>query len=188
MNHSSTDLVYMALGAVLIALCSWITVRRRFPLPCRPSRCFSSFPPWGGKRGTVTILVYIALGAAGVPVFSQFGAGPGVLLAIPAATSWAFLPWDLPIGGSPLFWERQERSGSWGFSGPGGPLCLWHRLVPSSLHQGSGKYGDLSRSWLVRLSLCDPGPCEAGTCPGSGAAAGKESFSSVIAIKMPAVF
>ena len=80
MNHSSTDLVYMALGAVLIALCSWITVPAAVPFTMQTFAVFFILSTLGGKRGTVTILVYIALGAAGVPVFSQFGAGPGVLL------------------------------------------------------------------------------------------------------------
>ena len=34
----------------------------------------------GGKRGTLSVLVYLLLGAAGVPVFSHFTGGAGVLL------------------------------------------------------------------------------------------------------------
>ena len=34
----------------------------------------------GGKRGTVAVLVYILLGAIGVPVFAGFSGGFGVLL------------------------------------------------------------------------------------------------------------
>lgn len=34
----------------------------------------------GWKRGTTAVLVYVLLGAAGVPVFSNFGAGLGKLL------------------------------------------------------------------------------------------------------------
>ena len=34
----------------------------------------------GGKRGTISILVYILLGAVGLPVFSGFGGGVGILL------------------------------------------------------------------------------------------------------------
>ena len=33
----------------------------------------------GGKRGTVAIIVYVLLGAVGVPVFAQFTAGIGIL-------------------------------------------------------------------------------------------------------------
>lgn len=80
MNHSATNLVYMALGAVLIALCSWITIPTAVPFTMQTFAVFFILSALGGKQGTVTILVYIALGAVGIPVFSQFGAGPGVLL------------------------------------------------------------------------------------------------------------
>lgn len=80
MNHSATDLVYMALGAVLITLCSWITIPTAVPFTMQTFAVFFILSALGGKQGTVTILVYIALGAVGIPVFSQFGAGPGVLL------------------------------------------------------------------------------------------------------------
>ena len=33
----------------------------------------------GGKRGTITIIVYILLGAVGVPVFSGFSGGAGII-------------------------------------------------------------------------------------------------------------
>lgn len=80
MNHSATNLVYMALGAVLITLCSWITIPTAVPFTMQTFAVFFILSALGGKQGTVTILVYIALGAVGIPVFSQFGAGPGVLL------------------------------------------------------------------------------------------------------------
>ena len=99
MNHSSTNLVYMALGAVLIALCSWITVPAAVPFTMQTFAVFFILSALGGKRGTVTILVYIALGAAGVPVFSQFGAGPGVLLGNTGGYILGFLAMGLTYWG-----------------------------------------------------------------------------------------
>ena len=116
MNHSATDLVYMALGAVLIALCSWITVPAAVPFTMQTFAVFFILSALGGKQGTVTILVYIALGAVGVRYSPSLAPVRAYSLAIPAATSLAFLPWDLPIGGSPSFLEIQERSGSWASS------------------------------------------------------------------------
>ena len=78
MNHSSTDLVYMALGAVLIALCSWITVPAAVPFTMQTFAVFFILSALGGKRGTVTILVYIALGAAGD--LNQYGRRDNILL------------------------------------------------------------------------------------------------------------
>ena len=99
MDHSSTNLVYMALGAVLIALCSWITVPAAVPFTMQTFAVFFILSALGGKQGTVTILVYIALGAAGVPVFSQFGAGPGVLLGNTGGYILGFLAMGLTYWG-----------------------------------------------------------------------------------------
>ena len=57
MNHSATDLVYMALGAVLIALCSWITVPAAVPFTMQTFAVFFILSALGGKQGTVTIPV-----------------------------------------------------------------------------------------------------------------------------------
>ena len=80
MNHSSTDLVYMALGAVLIALCSWITVPAAVPFTMQTFAVFFVLAALGGARGTASIFVYILLGTVGLPVFSGFTGGAGRLL------------------------------------------------------------------------------------------------------------
>lgn len=88
MNHTETakrkyetiDLAYMALGAVLIALCSWISIPAVVPFTMQTFAIFLVLLVLGGRRGTMTIVVYVLLGAVGLPVFSQFGAGIGVLL------------------------------------------------------------------------------------------------------------
>lgn len=99
MNHSATNLVYMALGAVLIALCSWITIPAAVPFTMQTFAVFFILSTLGGKQGTVTILVYIALGAVGIPVFSQFGAGPGVLLGNTGGYILGFLAMGLTYWG-----------------------------------------------------------------------------------------
>ena len=50
----------------------------------------------GWKRGTVSYLVYVLIGAVGVPVFSGFTGGLGNWASWPeppGATSWALSPW-----------------------------------------------------------------------------------------------
>lgn len=74
------DLVYMALGAVLIAVCSWISIPATIPFTMQTFAVFFVLSLLGGKRGTMAIIVYVLLGAVGIPVFSQFTAGIGVLL------------------------------------------------------------------------------------------------------------
>ena len=45
----------------------------------------------GGKWGTVTVLVYLALGGIGLPVFTGFRGGLGVLLGPTGGYLWGFL-------------------------------------------------------------------------------------------------
>ena len=73
------DLAYIAVGAALIAVCSWISIPMTVPFTLQTFAVFFMLTLLGGKRGTASIVVYILLGAAGVPVFAQFSSGLGVL-------------------------------------------------------------------------------------------------------------
>ena len=80
-HHFKTlDLVYMALGAVLIAICSWISIPTVVPFTLQSFAVLFVLSLLGGKRGTVAIIIYVLLGAVGIPVFAQFTAGLGILL------------------------------------------------------------------------------------------------------------
>ena len=80
MNHKTLNLTYMALGAVLIAVCSWISIPTMVPFTMQTFAVFLVLLLLGGKCATGAILIYILLGAAGVPVFAHFTAGIGILL------------------------------------------------------------------------------------------------------------
>ena len=55
------DMVYVAVFAVLIAICSWISIPMTVPF-------------------SLAVLIYILLGAVGIPVFAGFSGGIGQLL------------------------------------------------------------------------------------------------------------
>lgn len=74
------DLVLIALFAALMALCAWITIPSVVPFTMQTFAVFMAVGLLGGKRGTMAVLVYILLGAVGLPVFSGFGGGLGYLL------------------------------------------------------------------------------------------------------------
>lgn len=74
------DLAFIAVGAALIAICSWISIPLTVPFTLQTFAVFFILAALGGKRGTFSILVYILLGAIGVPVFAGFLSGIGVLL------------------------------------------------------------------------------------------------------------
>ena len=76
-------LAYLALFAVLMAVCAWITVPLPKPLVQFTLQTFAMFmalTTLGGRRGLYAMVVYLLLGAVGVPVFSGFRGGLGVLL------------------------------------------------------------------------------------------------------------
>lgn len=82
-QHDIRALVYTAVMAALIVVCAWIA----FPLPVsQVPISLATFAVMmsglllGWKWGGIAVLVYILLGAVGVPVFAKFQSGFGVLL------------------------------------------------------------------------------------------------------------
>ena len=73
------QLVFAAAGAVLLAICSWINIPTTVPFTLQTFGVFFLLLILGGKMGTLSILVYILLGALGVPVFAGFSGGLGIL-------------------------------------------------------------------------------------------------------------
>ena len=79
-KFETLDLVYVALGAVLITICSWISIPTTIPFTMQTFAVFFVLSALGGERGTLAIIVYVLLGAVGVPVFAEFTSGIGILL------------------------------------------------------------------------------------------------------------
>ncbi|MBQ8031870.1 MAG: biotin transporter BioY [Butyrivibrio sp.] len=79
-NTKVLDLVYISIGAALIAICSWISIPTAVPFTLQTFAVFFVLLSLGGERGTLATLVYVLLGAVGVPVFAGFSGGIGVLI------------------------------------------------------------------------------------------------------------
>lgn len=79
---NTTDIAYIASGAAVIALCSWITIPSAVPFTMQTFGIFAVTGLLGGKRGLCSVLVYILLGAVGLPVFSGFMGGIGTLFGV----------------------------------------------------------------------------------------------------------
>ena len=73
------DMVYIGIFAVLIAVCSWISIPAAVPFTLQTFGVFMAVEVLGGKRGTMAVLVYILMGAVGIPVFAGFQGGIGVI-------------------------------------------------------------------------------------------------------------
>ena len=73
-------MAYIAVFSVIMAICSWISIPAQVPFTLQTFAVFLAFGVLGGKRGTMAVLVYILLGAVGIPVFAGFTGGIGVLM------------------------------------------------------------------------------------------------------------
>ena len=76
----TVDMAYIALFAVMIAVCSWISIPATVPFTLQTFGVFLAVGVLGGKRGTLAVLVYLLLGIVGLPVFAGFSGGIGCLL------------------------------------------------------------------------------------------------------------
>ena len=79
---TTKDIALIPMFSALIAVCSWISIPTAVPFTLQTFAVFCALCLLGGKRGFFSVLVYILLGAVGVPVFSGFKGGFGVLLGV----------------------------------------------------------------------------------------------------------
>ena len=83
-RYSNTAyLALCGLFAALTAVCTYISIPLGFtPVPVNLATLavFLAGGILGMKYGTVSLMVYVLLGAVGLPVFSNFSGGPGVLM------------------------------------------------------------------------------------------------------------
>ena len=73
------DMAFTGMFAVIIAICSWISIPTTVPFTLQTFAVFCALGLLGGKRGFFAVLVYVILGAIGIPVFAGFSGGFGVL-------------------------------------------------------------------------------------------------------------
>lgn len=66
--------------SALMAVCAWLWIPGPVPFTMQAFGVFLAAGLMGAKRAVVSVMVYILIGAAGVPVFSGGRAGFGVLL------------------------------------------------------------------------------------------------------------
>ena len=74
------DLVYTAMGVTLICVCSWINIPMTVPFTLQTFAIPAVLLILSGKRGTIATIVYVIMGAIGIPVFAGFTGGVGIIL------------------------------------------------------------------------------------------------------------
>ena len=76
------DIVYIAVCAALMAVCSWIQIPTVVPFTLQTFAVFFAVYFLGGKKGTLAVFIYILLGMVGLPVFAGFKGGFGALFGM----------------------------------------------------------------------------------------------------------
>lgn len=97
-----------AMLTALMAVCAWISVPvGDNAVSLQTFAVFLTLGLLGGRLGSVMILVYLLLGAAGVPVFTGFRGGIGALLGPTGGYLWGFL------GACLIYWALEKRLPRW---------------------------------------------------------------------------
>lgn len=79
-SQNTNKLVSTALMSVIIAVSAWITVPFTVPFTMQIFGVFMALMLLGGTYGSLSILIYILLGLFGMPVFSGFSGGFGIIM------------------------------------------------------------------------------------------------------------
>ncbi len=74
-DYKIKNIVLISLFSAVIAVCSLITIPFTIPFTMQLFGVFSALHLLGGKRGTISVLLYIFIGSVGLPVFSGFSGG-----------------------------------------------------------------------------------------------------------------
>lgn len=93
------NMALCALFAALLALSAWLSIPAgEIAFTLQTFGVALTLSLLGGKWGSLSILVYLLLGAVGLPVFSGFQGGIGTLLNVTGGYIFGFLVWSL------LYW------------------------------------------------------------------------------------
>lgn len=134
-----------ALMAALMAVCAWISVPvGDGAVSMQTFAVFLALGVLGGRAGTGACVVYLCLGAVGMPVFTGFRGGLGVLLGPTGGYLWGFLLAAL------CYWLLEGRTPRWLAMALGMAACYacgtaWYYLA----YAGGGL-------WVVLLQCVVP--------------------------------
>ena len=97
-NTKTKNMILVSLSAALICICSWIQVPSAVPFTLQTFAVVFISAVLGAKRGAAATLVYLLLGAVGLPVFSGFQGGVGALLGATGGYVFGFVFVSLIVG------------------------------------------------------------------------------------------
>ncbi len=108
-KNKTQNMVYIALFVVVMAVCAWIVIPMAVPFTLQTFAVFLAVGVLGGKRGSLVVLLYLLLGSIGIPVFSGFTGGIGILLGNTGGYLIGFLLMTLVMWGMESLFGRKNR-------------------------------------------------------------------------------
>ena len=86
------DYTYIGIFAVLLCISAWISIPSIPPFTMQTFAVSLCAGVLGAKKGTLAVAIYLLLGIVGLPVYSGFMSGVGVLLGATGGYLLGFLP------------------------------------------------------------------------------------------------
>lgn len=139
-----------AMLAALMAVCAWISVPMgELAVSLQSFALFLTLGLLGGRLGSVTVLVYLLLGAAGAPVFTGFRGGIGAVLGPTGGYLWGFL------GAALVYWALEKRLPQWLGMVAGMAVCYTCGTVWYSFAYGQGQLWPVLMTCVVPYLIPD---------------------------------
>lgn len=110
MKVTTKDMVYIALFTSIMIVCAFITIPFAIPFTLQTFALFTIIGILGTKRAFISVLLYLLLGAVGLPVFSGFRGGIGHLFGATGGYLLGFLLTTLISGFLMKFFSKKRKS------------------------------------------------------------------------------
>ena len=88
----------VGLFTAVLVICSWLSIPATVPFTLQTLAIFLSAGLLGTRKSVAVVIVYLLLGAAGVPVFSGFRGGIGAILGPTGGYMIGFIPAVIIVG------------------------------------------------------------------------------------------
>ena len=110
MKVTTKDLVYIALFTSIMIVCAFITIPFAIPFTLQTFALFTIIGILGTKKAFISVLLYLLLGAVGLPVFSGFRGGIGHLFGATGGYLLGFLLTTLISGFLMKLFSKKRKS------------------------------------------------------------------------------
>ena len=78
-KNLTVDIALISLFTAIICVCSWLSIPMGVPVSLQTFAVFTAAAVLGAKKSVISVVIYILLGLAGVPVFTGFRSGAAVV-------------------------------------------------------------------------------------------------------------